>query len=83
MPANEHLTMRIAESFGINVVPSSLIRLQSGELSYITKRIDRIEKGGYFGSVCASIIGLICASDLGSNCATFGHDIHTNYIFTL
>ena len=41
MPENEHLTMRIAESFGINVVKSSLIRLASGELSYITKRIDR------------------------------------------
>jgi serine/threonine-protein kinase HipA len=41
MPANEHLTMRIAEAYGINVVPSSLIRLQSGEISYITKRIDR------------------------------------------
>ncbi len=36
MPENEHLTMRIAEAFGINVVKSSLIRLQSGELSYIT-----------------------------------------------
>ncbi len=45
IPANEHLTMRIAESFGINVVPSSLIRLQSGELSYITKRIDRADEG--------------------------------------
>ena len=45
MPANEHLTMRLAESFGIQTVPSSLIRLQSGELSYITKRIDR-EQGG-------------------------------------
>ncbi len=45
MPANEHLTMRIAESFGIQTVPSSLIRLQSGELSYITKRIDRTEIG--------------------------------------
>lgn len=43
MPANEHLSMRIAESFGIRVVPSSLIRLSSGELSYITKRIDRDE----------------------------------------
>lgn len=43
MPANEHLTMRIAEIFGIQVVPSSLIRLKSGELSYITKRIDRTE----------------------------------------
>lgn len=45
MPENEHLTMRIAESFGIKTVSSSLIRLQSGELSYITKRIDRTETG--------------------------------------
>jgi serine/threonine-protein kinase HipA len=43
LPANEHLTMRMAEAFGIPVVPSSLIRLQSGELCYITKRIDRTE----------------------------------------
>lgn len=45
MPANEHLTMRIAEAFGIQVVPSSLIKLASGEISYITKRIDRTESG--------------------------------------
>lgn len=45
MPQNEHLTMRIAEAFGIRTVPSSLIRLQSGELSYITKRIDRTVAG--------------------------------------
>ncbi|MEQ9403245.1 MAG: HipA domain-containing protein [Cyclobacteriaceae bacterium] len=45
MPGNEHVTMRIAEAFGIRVVPSSLIRLASGEISYITKRIDRTENG--------------------------------------
>ncbi len=45
MPENEHLTMRMAEAFGINTVPSSIIRLQSGELSYITKRIDRTPTG--------------------------------------
>lgn len=45
MPENEHLTMRMAESFGIKVVPSSLIRLLSGELSYITKRVDRTQTG--------------------------------------
>ena len=45
MPANEHLTMRIAEAYDINVVPSSLIRLSSGELAYVTKRIDRTETG--------------------------------------
>ncbi len=45
IPENEHLTMRIAESFGIRVVQSSLVRLASGEFSYITKRIDRTGKG--------------------------------------
>lgn len=45
MPENEHVTMRIAEAFEIRVVPSSLIRLASGELSYITKRIDRTRSG--------------------------------------
>ena len=45
MPQNEHLTMRIAEAFHLKVVPSSLIRLASGELSYLTKRIDRSENG--------------------------------------
>lgn len=45
MPENEHVTMRMAEAFGINVVPSSLIRMASGELSYITKRVDRTDEG--------------------------------------
>ena len=45
MPANEHLTMKMAELFSIDVVPHSLIKLASGELSYITKRIDRAEDG--------------------------------------
>lgn len=45
MPANEHVTMKMAELFNINVVTHSLIRLSSGELSYITKRIDRTKEG--------------------------------------
>lgn len=45
MPANEHLTMKMATLFAIPVVPHSLIRIASGELSYITKRIDRAEDG--------------------------------------
>ncbi len=46
MPQNEHLTMRIAsEAFDIPTVPSSLIRLRSGELAYITQRIDRTSRG--------------------------------------
>ena len=45
MPENENLTMRLAETCGISTVSSSLIKLKSGELSYITKRIDRTESG--------------------------------------
>ena len=46
MPENEHVTMRIAEeAFAMRTVPSSLIRLASGELAYITKRIDRTSDG--------------------------------------
>jgi serine/threonine-protein kinase HipA len=46
MPQNEHVTMRIAEeAFGLRTVPSSLIRLRSGELAYITRRIDRTATG--------------------------------------
>ncbi|MCF8256780.1 MAG: HipA domain-containing protein [Flavobacteriales bacterium] len=45
MPQNEHLTMRMAEAFGIRTVPSSLVRLDSGEICYITKRVDRTAKG--------------------------------------
>lgn len=46
MPENEHVTMKMATLFNIDVVPHSLIRLASGELSYITKRIDRGVSGG-------------------------------------
>ena len=35
--------MRMAQICGISVVQSSLIHLKTGELSYITKRIDRTE----------------------------------------
>ncbi|MBY0245302.1 MAG: HipA domain-containing protein [Sphingobacteriaceae bacterium] len=41
MPENEHLSMKLAELFKIDVVPTNMIRLASGELCYITKRIDR------------------------------------------
>jgi len=45
MPENEHLSMKLAELFKIDIVPVNMIRLQSGELCYITKRIDRNPDG--------------------------------------
>lgn len=44
MPEIEDLTMHLASYFKIDTVPHSLIPLQSGELAYITRRIDRTKK---------------------------------------
>ncbi|HRX13323.1 MAG TPA: HipA domain-containing protein [Draconibacterium sp.] len=44
LPEIEDLTMHLAEVTKIKTVPHSLIYLQSGQLAYITKRVDR-EKG--------------------------------------
>jgi len=41
LPELEDLTMHLAEISDIAVVPHSLIRLESGSLAYITRRIDR------------------------------------------
>ena len=45
MPENEHLSMKLAELFRIAIVPVTMIRLQSGELCFLTKRIDRNADG--------------------------------------
>lgn len=45
LPEVEDCTMHLAEIVGIQTVPHSLIRFKSGELAYITKRIDRTGKG--------------------------------------
>ncbi len=45
MPENEHLSMKLAALFKIDIVPVNMIRLASGELCYITKRIDRNQDG--------------------------------------
>lgn len=45
MPKNEDLTMKLAEHCSILTVPHTLIRLKSGELSYLTKRVDRTASG--------------------------------------
>jgi serine/threonine-protein kinase HipA len=41
LPENEDCSMHMAEHFALPTAEHSLIRLQSGELAYITKRFDR------------------------------------------
>lgn len=45
LPELEDLTMHLAELAKMQVVPHSLIRFENGELCYITRRIDRTDKG--------------------------------------
>lgn len=45
LPEVEDLTMHLAEIAGISTVPHSLVQMKSGKLAYITKRIDRTDKG--------------------------------------
>jgi serine/threonine-protein kinase HipA len=44
LPEVEDLTMHLASLAKIKTAPHSLIRLASGNLAYITKRIDRVKK---------------------------------------
>ena len=45
LPEVEDLTMHLAGQAKIIVVPHSLIRMRSGNLAYITRRIDRVKSG--------------------------------------
>ena len=45
MPENEHLSMKLAALYKIDIVPVNMIRLASGELCFITRRIDRNQDG--------------------------------------
>ena len=45
LPENEDLTIHLAKTAKISIVPHSLIRLADGELGYITKRNDRTKNG--------------------------------------
>jgi serine/threonine-protein kinase HipA len=47
LPELEDLTMHLASVSGIETLLHSLIRLSSGSLAYITKRIDRPAKGKF------------------------------------
>lgn len=45
LPELEDVTMHLAQDAGIAVVPHTLIRFDDGNLCYLTRRIDRTDKG--------------------------------------
>lgn len=46
LPENEHITMRLAEQFGLPAPPNGLVRLRDGTLAYVVRRFDRPATGG-------------------------------------
>ena len=46
LPENEHVTMRLARGFGIEIPPCGLVRLRDGTLAYVVARFDRPATGG-------------------------------------
>ena len=45
LPELEDLTMHLAETAHIQVVPHTLVRFADGEFCYLTRRVDRTQKG--------------------------------------
>jgi serine/threonine-protein kinase HipA len=46
LPQNELLTMRLAETVGIEIPPCGLVSLADGSLGYLVRRFDRPDGGG-------------------------------------
>lgn len=46
LPQNEHLTMRLARTVGLDVAEHGLIELSDGAVAYVTRRFDRSLRAG-------------------------------------
>ncbi len=46
LPANEHVTMRLAEQLGIAIPPCGLLRMRDGAWAYVIRRYDRVAAEG-------------------------------------
>ncbi|CAG5086064.1 type II toxin-antitoxin system HipA family toxin [Parvicella tangerina] len=68
VPANEHLTMQIAEQiFNINTAPNALIFFKTGEPAYITKRFDVKPEGGKWSKEDFASLAGKTAENAGEN----------------
>lgn len=59
LPELEDLTMHLASFFKMRVVPHTLVRLRSGELAYLTKRIDRKKQQRVHMEDMAQLLGFL------------------------
>lgn len=81
MPEIEDLTMHLAELLKIKVAQHSLIRLQSGELAYITKRFDRDKNSKLAMEDMAQLTGMLTENKYRGSMEKIGKAInqYSNY----
>ncbi len=77
LPENEDLTMSLAAMAGIETVPHALIPLKSGELAYITKRVDRSVNGKIHMEDFCQLSGLATAEKYKSSLERVGRTMAT------
>jgi serine/threonine-protein kinase HipA len=77
LPENEDLTMHLSQLFGISTAEHSLIRLQSGELAYITKRFDRTKDKKLAQEDMCQLTGTLTADKYRSSTEKVGKQITT------
>lgn len=75
LPENEDLTMHLSQLFGISTAQHSLIRLQSGELAYITKRCDRTKDKKLAQEDMCQLTGTLTADKYRSSMEKVGKQI--------
>lgn len=75
MPELEDLTMHLSELLNINTAEHSLVKLQSGELAYISKRFDRTKNEKLHVEDMAQLIGVLTENKYRSSMEKVGKAI--------
>ena len=83
LPENEHLTMKLAAHLDIPVVPNALIPMASGEICYITKRIDREGEKKLHMEDMAQITGRLTEHKYRGSVETVGKAIYKHAAYTM
>jgi serine/threonine-protein kinase HipA len=81
MPEVEAATMQMAEEAGISVAPHGLIAMNDGNLAYITRRMDRVNKNKVHQEDLCQLSGRLTEDKYKSSCERVGKVIKSFAVF--